>query len=117
MLENLVDIREYDVPYVVRCCIDLDIRAGQYYDVSILPDKNANIKFLEEKTASTKATPRVLAFDIECTKAPLKFPDAEHDEVRKGRKYAGTECKQARHARVTPNVINVTLLPLLARRI
>jgi DNA polymerase elongation subunit (family B) len=39
MLENLVDIREYDVPYVVGCCIDLDIRAGQYYDVTILPDK------------------------------------------------------------------------------
>ena len=81
MLENLVDIREYDVPYVVRCCIDLDIRAGQYYDVTILPDKNAQVKFLEEKTASTKASPRVLAFDIECTKAPLKFPDAEHDEI------------------------------------
>ena len=28
-----------------------------------------------------KPTPRVLAFDIECTKAALKFPNAEHDEV------------------------------------
>lgn len=81
MLENLVDIREYDVPYVVRCCIDLDIRAGQYYEVTIGQDKNAKIEFLEEKTASTKANPRVLAFDIECTKAPLKFPDAENDEI------------------------------------
>lgn len=29
-----------------------------------------------------KAEPRVLAFDIECTKAPLKFPVAETDQVR-----------------------------------
>ena len=28
-----------------------------------------------------KAEPRVLAFDIECTKAALKFPVAERDEV------------------------------------
>ena len=28
-----------------------------------------------------KAEPRVLAFDIECTKAALKFPNAEHDTV------------------------------------
>ena len=28
-----------------------------------------------------KAEPRVLAFDIECTKAPLKFPDAEIDQI------------------------------------
>lgn len=29
-----------------------------------------------------KAEPRVFAFDIETTKAPLKFPDAEIDQVR-----------------------------------
>ena len=28
-----------------------------------------------------KAEPRVLAFDIECTKEPLKFPQAERDEI------------------------------------
>ena len=28
-----------------------------------------------------KAEPRVLAFDIECTKAPLKFPTVEMDQV------------------------------------
>ena len=81
MLDCLTDIREYDVPYVVRCCIDLDIRAGQYYSATVQPDKNVELKFLKEKTASTKASPRVLAFDIECTKQPLKFPDAEHDQI------------------------------------
>ena len=55
MLDCLTDIREYDVPYVVRCCIDLDIRAGQYYSATVQPDKNVELKFLKEKTASTKA--------------------------------------------------------------
>jgi DNA polymerase family B, exonuclease domain len=28
-----------------------------------------------------KAEPKVLAYDIECTKAPLKFPTVEMDQV------------------------------------
>jgi DNA polymerase epsilon subunit 1 len=28
-----------------------------------------------------QAEPRIFAFDIECTKAPLKFPDANVDQV------------------------------------
>lgn len=28
-----------------------------------------------------KASPKVLAFDIECTKSPLKFPDARIDQI------------------------------------
>ena len=28
-----------------------------------------------------KAEPRVLAFDIECTKEPLKFPQADRDQI------------------------------------
>jgi DNA polymerase epsilon subunit 1 len=31
--ESLVDMREYDVPYVVRVAIDLDLRVGAWYDV------------------------------------------------------------------------------------
>ena len=110
MLEEIADIREYDVPYVVRVCIDLHIRAGHYYEVKPTQEKNVEVTFLEEKTKSTKAAPRVLAFDIECTKAPLKvrgrcpetdasyatlllltppplslvamqFPDASHDQI------------------------------------
>ena len=81
MLEEIADIREYDVPYVVRVCIDLHIRAGHYYEVKPTQEKNVEVTFLEEKTKNTKAAPRVLAFDIECTKAPLKFPDASHDQI------------------------------------
>lgn len=81
MLESICDIREYDISYVVRCCIDLHIRAGHYYRVEPQQDKNVKVTFLDEKTKNTKATPRVLAYDIECTKAPLKFPDASHDQI------------------------------------
>ena len=30
-LSSLVDMREYDVPYLVRVCTDLDTRAGAWY--------------------------------------------------------------------------------------
>ena len=32
-LLNLIDIREYDVPYYQRVCIDLKINAGSWYKV------------------------------------------------------------------------------------
>jgi DNA polymerase epsilon subunit 1 len=58
--------------------IDLEIRAGQYFTVTPQQDKNV---VLEQLDQLKKPNPRVLAFDIECTKAPLKFPDAEHDQI------------------------------------
>jgi DNA polymerase epsilon subunit 1 len=33
-LAAIVDIREYDVPYYVRCSIDNDIRVGAWYEVT-----------------------------------------------------------------------------------
>ena len=96
----LVDMREYDVPYVVRVCTDLDIRVGTWYTVSVgldetgdeenTPGDNPNISAampntggvtLSQPDNETKADPTFLAFDIECTKAPLKFPSAEVDEI------------------------------------
>lgn len=72
LLENIQDIREDDVPYHVRVCIDNEIRCGGWYKVSIL-EHGCNLLKLIEKT--TKPIINVLAFDIETTKAPLKFPD------------------------------------------
>ncbi|KAH9828439.1 DNA polymerase epsilon catalytic subunit A [Teratosphaeria destructans] len=74
----IVDIREYDVPYHVRVAIDLDIRVGKWYTVEA---KHGHIKLtcLEERL--TRADPVVMAFDIETTKLPLKFPDASIDQV------------------------------------
>ncbi|KAM3161469.1 DNA polymerase epsilon catalytic subunit [Lachancea thermotolerans] len=68
------DIREYDVPYHVRVAIDKDIRVGKWYKV-------ASQGFLEIKEKVAFADPVVLAFDIETTKAPLKFPVATVDQI------------------------------------
>ena len=68
------DIREYDVPYHVRVSIDKDVRVGKWYKVS-------SFGFLECTEKVAFADPVVLAFDIETTKAPLKFPDANVDQI------------------------------------
>jgi len=78
-LSTLIDIREYDVPYLVRACIDLNLRAGTWY--TITPTDDHSCAFTDA-SATKRAEPTVLAFDIECTKAPLKFPDAKGgDEI------------------------------------
>ena len=68
------DIREYDVPYHVRVSIDKDIRVGKWYTVT----KNGFELFTERESFPD---PVVMAFDIETTKAPLKFPDASIDQI------------------------------------
>lgn len=68
------DIREYDVPYHVRVSIDKGIRVGKWYKVT-------SGGFIELKDKVAFADPVVLAFDIETTKAPLKFPDSAIDQV------------------------------------
>lgn len=55
-----------------------DIRCGQWYDVSV---SNRGV-ILEKRTdLLQRAEVRVCAFDIETTKLPLKFPDADYDLV------------------------------------
>ena len=77
-LSSLIDIREHDVPYLVRACIDLNLRAGCWYTLTPIPTGGV---ILSERDNLQKANPTVLAFDIECTKAPLKFPDANVDSI------------------------------------
>ena len=77
-LSTLLDIREHDVPYLVRVCIDLNLRAGCWYTLTPLSSGGVS---LSDRGTLPKANPKVLAFDIECTKAPLKFPDAEFDSI------------------------------------
>ncbi|KAJ0021042.1 hypothetical protein Pint_31936 [Pistacia integerrima] len=77
-LDCIVDLREYDVPYHVRFAIDNDVRCGQWYDVSV----SSTGVMLERRTdLLQRAEVRVCAFDIETTKLPLKFPDAEYDSI------------------------------------
>lgn len=77
-LDFIVDLREYDVPYHVRFAIDNDVRCGQWYNVSI-----SSTGVLLEKRADLlqRAEVHICAFDIETTKLPLKFPDAEYDII------------------------------------
>ncbi|KAL8452745.1 hypothetical protein Emed_001309 [Eimeria media] len=79
----LVDeIYESDVLYVTRCCIDLNIRCGRWYRLTrtgpSISDK-FTLEPLEDATASPPLG--VLAYDIECYKQPLKFPDKESDPI------------------------------------
>ncbi|KAK9999535.1 hypothetical protein SO802_019138 [Lithocarpus litseifolius] len=77
-LDCIVDLREYDVPYHVRFAIDNDVRCGQWYDVSV----SSTGLILEKRTdLLQRAEVHVCAFDIETTKLPLKFPDAEYDLI------------------------------------
>jgi DNA polymerase epsilon subunit 1 len=81
---NIQELREYDVPYVVRVCMDLNIRAGSWYTVTLEhvdDDGSPPRPVLSDADIETKGNPRVLAFDIECSKAPLKFPNADMDEI------------------------------------
>lgn len=77
-LTMIDDIREYDVPYHVRVSIDKDIRVGKWYDVYV---KHGEVRLEEDPEKIAFADPVVLAFDIETTKAPLKFPDAKVDQI------------------------------------
>jgi DNA polymerase epsilon subunit 1 len=89
----IVDIREFDVPYHVRVMIDLgtstppqsnhsltssDIRTGKWYSVEAKHGVTT-MKCLEERLQ--RADPVVMAYDIETTKLPLKFPDAAIDQI------------------------------------
>ncbi|ESQ36065.1 hypothetical protein EUTSA_v10006524mg [Eutrema salsugineum] len=77
-LDSMVDLREYDVPYHVRFAIDNDVRSGQWYNVSI---SSTDVTLEKRTDLLQRAEVRVCAFDIETTKLPLKFPDAEYDQI------------------------------------
>ncbi|KAJ8101542.1 hypothetical protein POJ06DRAFT_195900 [Lipomyces tetrasporus] len=76
--EHITDIREYDVPYHVRVSIDKDIRIGKWYTVEVL---HGDVILTEMPERLTRPDPVVLAFDIETTKMPLKFPDVKIDQI------------------------------------
>ncbi|CAB08772.1 DNA polymerase epsilon catalytic subunit Pol2 [Schizosaccharomyces pombe] len=77
-LNHVLDIREYDVPYHSRTLIDLNIRVGQWYTVSY-HEGHVQISLLASRIE--RAEPTIMAFDIETTKLPLKFPDSSFDKI------------------------------------
>eukprot|EP00924_Labyrinthula_sp_SR-Ha-C_P002487 maker-scaffold_16-snap-gene-6.20-mRNA-1 protein AED:0.04 eAED:0.04 QI:0/0/0/1/1/1/3/0/2111 len=80
-------IREHDVPYCTRLSIDREVFVGSWYTISYdkVPGHEAkgDVLNLEKQQVFQKPTLKILAFDIECAKAPLKFPDPkqESDEI------------------------------------
>lgn len=55
-----------------------DVRSGQWYNVSI---SSTDVILEKRSDLLQRAEVRVCAFDIETTKLPLKFPDAEYDQI------------------------------------
>lgn len=74
----IVDIREFDVPYYLRVAIDNEMRVGLWYGITFAAGQPSFVLLTERVK---RADPVVMAFDIETTKAPLKFPDAAVDQV------------------------------------
>lgn len=56
----------------------VDIRVGKWYTVEA-KHGIVNVSLIEDRLA--RADPVILAFDIETTKLPLKFPDALIDQI------------------------------------
>ncbi|XP_068086023.1 DNA polymerase epsilon catalytic subunit 1 [Anabrus simplex] len=78
-MENIIDIREYDVPYHIRVSIDKKIFCGSWYSVKSQGRDDPIIKRRDDLIE--RPDPIVLAFDIETTKLPLKFPDSSVDQI------------------------------------
>ena len=76
--EHIVDIREYDVPYHVRVAIDADVRIGKWYTVEA---KHGEVSLTCIVDRLQRPEPTIMAYDIETTKLPLKFPDALIDQI------------------------------------
>ncbi|XP_047418330.1 DNA polymerase epsilon catalytic subunit A isoform X1 [Sciurus carolinensis] len=79
-LDNIVDMREYDVPYHIRLSIDLKIHVAHWYNVRYRGNAFP-VDLTRRDDLVERPDPVVLAFDIETTKLPLKFPDAETDQI------------------------------------
>lgn len=77
----LKDMKEFDIPYTIRISIDLDLRVGAWFEVSPSPSSSLFCQVEWKKEMLELCEPKILAFDIECEKAPLKFPNAEHDRI------------------------------------
>jgi len=79
-MDHLVDIREHDMPHHVRVNIDKSIFVGSWYDVKCRGNNEEPI-IVKREDIIERPDCIVLAYDIETTKLPLKFPDASIDSI------------------------------------
>ena len=102
-LDYLRGLSEHDVPLHVRVCIDRNIRCAKWYNVAISGGSGGNHQTMEDTAMDLSTTGgsgfagnavlellphmlnkpdlRVFAWDIETSKAPLKFPDSSVDPI------------------------------------
>lgn len=80
-MDSIVDVREYDVPYHVRVSIDLKINCGLWYNIRCKPGGMERPIITPRPDIIERPEPIILAYDIETTKLPLKFPDAQSDQI------------------------------------
>ena len=59
--------------------IDMELRCSLWYSVNLEGQKMTG--FTQLKEMLDKADLRIMAFDIETTKQPLKFPDVKFDQI------------------------------------
>jgi DNA polymerase epsilon subunit 1 len=74
--DYIYDIREYDVTYYQRFAVDKGVRVGMWYVASM---EAGTIKLEKRSDLLDRARVKVMAFDIETTHAPMRFPDSEVD--------------------------------------
>lgn len=79
-LDSIVDIREHDVPLHVRISIDLKIHCGLWYNIRCKGGIEPPI-ITPRPDILERPEPVIFAYDIETTKLPLKFPDAQNDQI------------------------------------
>ena len=58
LIDAITDIREYDIPYHIRVCIDNDIRISYWYQINFQDNFISEIKCLKDMAA--KADLRIL---------------------------------------------------------
>lgn len=75
--DSLLAIHEYDIPVEICVANKLDIRCGKWYGFCYDGERYV----IERSSRIVFPDLRILAFDIETSKKPLKFPNADSDEI------------------------------------
>ncbi|KAF4695117.1 hypothetical protein FOZ60_005854 [Perkinsus olseni] len=78
-MDSIIGLFEYDLIHTVRTSIDNSIRCGKWYKVS--SSMQGTVALTVQEDLLMKPPLRIFAWDIETSKAPLKFPDAQQDEI------------------------------------
>lgn len=79
-MDFIMDVREHDVPYHVRVSIDLNVFCGLWYNIKCRGGHELPV-ITQRPDIIDRPDLIVLAYDIETTKLPLKFPDAQTDQI------------------------------------